>query len=527
MQAYSFNTLGMCILRDIFSFNDMTDYTIHCFLQSVHPAVHFMYNAKPKTPIGMKELDRTEAQKKIRNFRKKCVMNDYNGTVLEAYEKKSDYFLLDLPIMVHTTLIKETTDEGASEHYFTNSAFCIQLRRAGFSEFFSDKKTERIPVPKLWEELDWREVLDRYIFWLTEVKGYSPENIIIVENRSVRYYTDGNALFALDREPYTELYQRNGLLQEMYRYFENKCRGCYVIKMPCSVYGDKYHIWGLNDLHYCFEFYEYAGKCLRVITDGTGDKRKKLEDLYEEYSRILMEKTYELMRNSFLYAGSRNWLDGNLCRAVSDGFFAPKGTEYFDSMRTRERKGELPHALPVRPYGTNYGKVAVKGKMCYVDIETCVTGCTGTNQQMGTGWYTQNSTTQVQLTECSAIISHNGKSSPAQTQIIQVVKDNEKLSGKPVVISVWARVLKKNRDGKGGSIAIINENGYNEGKLFAYRNFDNESWERVVCSVFLPVGEDFKGVTVCLRALVAKEAFDGAVVEFKSPKLEIGAFPTA
>lgn len=72
-----------------------------------------------------------------------------------------------------------------------------------------------------------------------------------------------------------------------------------------------------------------------------------------------------------------------------------------------------------------------------------------------------------------------------------------------------------------GSIAIINENNYNKGKLFAKKNFKNSDWEKIVLTTRLPDKDEFIGITLCIRAIqiTGKEH---SVVEFKNPKLEFG-----
>ena len=142
-------------------------------------------------------------------------------------------------------------------------------------------------------------------------------------------------------------------------------------------------------------------------------------------------------------------------------------------------------------------------------------------------WQTFNSTTEVQLTGNSAIVSHNGIDEKWQCNIIQIVDNNEKLQGKPIVFSVYARVIRTNEDGNGGTIALINDNGYNKGKFLISKSFNNSSWQRIYVATHMPKGEEFKGLTVCLRAVSSSKKGDGAIVEFRDPKLEIGAFPTA
>lgn len=519
----TFSLLGMCILRDVFSLGNIKNCSVEYFLQSSNPAVDFIYDTKPETVMRVEEFDHNQKLRDITNFRKKCVLNDYNKTVLDYFKEKSDFFFLDLVAMVHTPIIRELTSDH--EHYFTNSAFFSRAFEAGLEEFFKKSCLEKIPITTLWKRLDYRLVLDKYIFWLQNVMGYKPENIIVMENKMVHYYTDGNAFFSLNRD----FSKENDMLEEMYTYFAEKCKGCHIIKMPYNVYADKYHIWGVSDLHYCLEYYEYAAECIQIITRESKHAREKMDTLYEKLEKTLMRNTYRLIKASFLYAKNTNWLRGYLRKDVSDRYIGRKGAPYYLKANDVEAKGVLLETVVVFPHGKDHAKLLLNEETVYLDKDAYGTGYTGSGVSFGGGWRTENSTTEVWTMQDSVIIGHNGRKSKVQTQILQIISDNGDLAGKPVVFSVDARVLKSNVEGGGGAIGIIHEKGYNSGIFFTRCDFHNTEWKRISCSAYLPESNKFRGVTVCLRALVAKNtnSYDGAVVEYKNPKLEIGGFPTS
>ena len=521
----TFNITGMCIGRDVFSLVPSGKNTVQRFLQWTHPIVDFIYDSKPDRLISEEDLNSTPELVAMPNFKKKCIINDYNRTVLDYFRTPADFFLLDLVPMAHTYLMKEQRPDGG-EHYFTYSGAMMEALRAGLKErFFADRELKVIPPLKALEAVDYHTVLDAFLRWLLEEQHYRPDQIIIMESRSVQYYTDGRALFELN----VDIQKQNQILREMYAYFEEHCPGCHVIKMPCNVYADRNHVWGLTDLHYCIEFYEYASACLQAITDDPKHYAPKVDRLYEDCTRALMENVAFFMKNSFQYVCGKQWLQmgGFLRASPGDALIAPKGTPYFRQINGGEPLGVLTETLPALPYGRKNAKVTVSGNTCYVNLEQCHTGYTGTEQRFGGGWYTMNPATEVRLTDNSAIVCHNGKNSGSQVQILQIVENNQKLAGQPVVFSVYARVLKKNSQGQGGSIALINDNGYNKGIFIVQRSFQNEEWKRIFCSFHLPDGKDFKGLTVCLRALTFPKEQNAAVVEFRSPKLEPGCFPTA
>ena len=521
----TFNITGMCIGRDVFSLVPSGKNTVQRFLQWTHPIVDFVYNSKPDRLISEEDLNSTPELVAMPNFKKKCILNDYNRTVLEYFQNPADFFLLDLVPMAHTYLMKEQRPDGG-EHYFTYSGAMMEALRAGLKErFFADRELKVISPLKALEMVDYRTVLDAFIRWLLEDRHYRADQIIIMESRSVQYYTDGQSLFELN----VDIQKQNQILRDMYAYFEERCPGCHVIKMPYGVYADQNHVWGLTDLHYCIEFYEYVSACLQAITEDAPHCAQKIDRLHEDYTRILTENMCALMKNSFQYVSGKQWLqaDGFLRSSVRDALIAPRGTPYFQEINGGGPLGILTETLPALPYGMNNAKITVGGNTCYVSLDQCCPGYTGTEQYFGGGWYTMNPATEVRLTDHSAIVCHNGKNSGSQVQILQVVEDNQKLAGQPVVFSVYARVLKKNSQGQGGTIALIHGNGYNKGAFFVQRAFVNEDWKRIFCSARLPDAKDFKGLTVCLRSLTFPKGQNAAVVEFRSPKLEIGSFPTA
>ena len=76
----------------------------------------------------------------------------------------------------------------------------------------------------------------------------------------------------------------------------------------------------------------------------------------------------------------------------------------------------------------------------------------------------------------------------------------------------------------GGCIAFINANDYNAGTFCAKEEFDNTDWKKIAVSYWVPEGENFRGLTVCLRAFASTDNSMHAKVEFYAPKVQIGSF---
>ena len=513
-----FNIYGMCILRDLFSLVQKNDHTVQKFLQWSNLATNFVYNTKPLEKLELKHFGHDGDKP---NFKERCVINDYNHTGLDFFDKESDFFLLDLVTLVHTDVYKEIQSDG-SEHYFTMSKALLDLLDStGLREnFFKDRNYTRVPALDILESAGYENVIDAYVKWLLEDKGYKPEQIILIENRSIHHWTDGNCLYEMN----SDFHIKNDILKLCYRYFKKKCPGCHVIKFPCNVYGDYYHRWGLSDLHYCIEYYEYLYDCIDAIATKE-NSRQIVDDLYEEYSALLMQNIWKLIRKSFEYKSNENLLRGSFALTNSAEYYAPKGKPFYSSINSYGEKKHFKKPFSVVPYGHNNFKFTYNSQIFYVRSGDCRRGVFGSGKTFCGGWITVNNTTELEILHNSVILRHNGIPQKFQANIIQTVENFQELAGKPVVFSVLARVLKTNSEGRGGIIALINANDYNNGSLMAQRAFNNTEWERVFVSARLPEAGSFRGLTVCLRSLVTSDC-DGAEVEFMEPKLEIGSYPS-
>ena len=200
-------------------------------------------------------------------------------------------------------------------------------------------------------------------------------------------------------------------------------------------------------------------------------------------------------------------------------------SDYYLDKSCIVKSGTSKYFVPAFESGNGY--ITIKGGEkinYYVKKQDCICGVTGNGIEIG-NWVTANSTTVLLVTDDSLIVTHNRKDSNSQTQIVHTVSNVRDLAGKLVTFSVEARVISENET-TCGSIAIINADNYNKGNLFAKTDFGNRNWEKIILTKKLPNGDDFKGLTLCLRAI--QEAQKGySVVEFKNPRLEIGMLSLA
>lgn len=298
---------------------------------------------------------------------------------------------------------------------------------------------------------------------------------------------------------------------------------CHIIEMPIGTYSDKFHKWGVTDLHFCREFYDYLYECFDMIASG---KEKQLSELLYEYSKMLTNKRERLIWNSVDKIEKENLLFNDLSN-LNTGYIVEKGVPFYIKEGNEFiKKGKTNRCFLIEGgIEGAFSKFTFRDKIFFARSSECKMGFSGHGYEMGKSlWKLQNQSTLVEISDKGVLIGHNGSASKAQTQIISTIQHNEKLRGKVVTFSVWARVLQKNDDKKGGCIAFINANDYNAGTFCAKEEFDNIDWKKITLSYWIPE-KDFKGLTVCLRALASdRVGGKNAKVEFYLPTVQIGSF---
>ena len=508
----TFNIYGCCICRDLFGFIPYNQHEVVHFLQSSSQITNFVYTTKPQRLMTEADFENVD----IANFKKKCIINDYNKTLVDYYKKPSDFFILDLINIANTNLRKETAKNG-HEHYFTASAWYNIAYNQGLNKFFEGSKLESINRLDILKEIGYDSVIDGIIKWLKNDLHYRDEQIILIENKRTPYYVHNNKVYFFPEDNRTKI---NGIIDKLNDTFRKKCPNCHVIKMPVVTYADSSNPWSLTDLHFCHEFYEYLYKCVDEISKNPNFCHQKLESLREEYSQLFYDNLNKYLRNTIV---GKQYLNADLS-APEGHYIADEGTAYYSDPFCKNPAGSLNHCSRVSNLTFPYSKIA-EG---YVKSDDCVKGIIGNNRNINADWKLVNNGTCVIFSDYSIKIKHCGNESKGQTNIIQTIDNIDELAAATVSFSVWTRVLQPSNDNQiGGTIAIINDDNYSKGQFYKSKTFKNSEWEKVVLTAKLPAKENFKGLTVCLRANigVGNDA-KNAIVEFAKPKLEIGKIST-
>ena len=516
----TFNILSSCICRDAFGFQENCSHEVITFLQSTSPITWFEFNEKPKKPLTLECFNSATS---LSEFKKKCIISDYNKTVLNSYTKKTDFFILDFVHFVNSN-IALNVDEQGNKNYFTFSKWFQEAYGEGLEKFFYGKLQLLDALELLGNERLMKKTVDSLVDWLVRQKQYKDTQIILVRNKRAECYSDLEYLYFFDKQD--RRLRVNLMLDKIYDYFEDKMPKCHVLRMPYGIYADTHHKWGLTDLHVCKGYYDYLYCCFDLITKG---REKDVNRLFFTYSDMFEKEKNELLLNSIQSFEGKQLLTDNLHGEVNE-YIVCQGAKYYSQNGKMELKeeGVLKQYIPVYEWNRINVKIVLNNEKYLVKSDDCIKGYAGNNLRVGQSfWKTQNKSTLVKIKENSIIIGHNGSKSIAQAQIIRVVDNNESLQGKVVTLSVYARVLQQDSEGRGGTIAFINANDYNAGCFFAKTDFVNTEWKKVYVSTRIPEGDDFKGLTICLRALVGSGNDPRhAIVEYYMPKLEIGSIPT-
>lgn len=515
----TFNILGSCICRDAFGFQSENTHEIRTFRQATSALTWFYFNKKPEFEINTEMLNEISV---LSNFQKKCIVDDYNKNVLSRFNTSSDYFITDMTEFASMDIGKQCFSNGV-EHFFTFSKWFKKAYDTGLINEYVNN-VERVNHLDIINDELIESTMENYVQWLY-THGYKQEQIILIENKRASYYTDGELLFRFNGEKQRNVI--NCLLDKIYNCFKQKVPNCHVIKIPACILADTRHRWGLTDLHFCEEYYDYLYKSIDLIVGGCPEK--ELNNLRDYYTNIFMRMREKYTLKSFEYSDGTNIISSeNEYLRHCNTYIAPIGIPFYKDKELKQKLGSLSKFFIVTILDINTAVINHKGSQYYIKRELCIKGYLGDSVQLPFNWKTANASTLVITKPDSIIVGHNGCTSCAQTQIINTINDYKSYAGKTLTFSVYARVLEYNNLSQGGSIAIINADNYNKGIFLANTNFDNKEWTRISTTVTLSKDDSFKGLTVCMRAVSGKgEHPSHAKVEFAYPKLEKGTFPTA
>lgn len=512
-----FSILSSCICRDAFGYQINSCHEVEKFSQSSSPLTWFYLNDEPKKKLELQELGFVD---KLSNFQKRCVINDFNKSVLDYYDIKSDFFITDLVSLACTGLGKVIYDDK-SEHYFSYSNWFNIAYQQGLKQKIEGVVSKVNSLSMLNESII-QDIISKYISWIKGL-GYKDEEIILVANKKVSTYTDGELFYLFPENALRD--KENQILDKLYDEFKKQLPKCNVIKMPVDVYADTRHVWGLTDLHFCKEYYDYLYMCLDLIATRE-NCQEKINDLRDWYSAKFQREKETHIKNSVKCISSNSLMESRL-HCITRNRVVKAQSCYYRDANMSQLLGKCDMSYAAKELDRNVSEIVLAGDRYYVSNDDCQYGVIGDGKWIDKDWKTVNSSTMIITKEDSIIISHSGIKSLAQTQIIHTISDPKKYVGKVITVSVYARAIQKNNLGLGGTLAIINASDYNKGNFYKKIDFTNQKWKRIVLSTRLPEAKEFSGLTICLRALAGTGLNPKhAVVEFSELKIEEGSLCT-
>lgn len=201
---------------------------------------------------------------------------------------KSEWFLFDLRQLTYGLYEVKFSNQV---HYYSNWAvkkedIIKSISQRGFT-------IDYIKLVSIENVID----LDRYLKNFCDyIKNRYGDHIIMLQVKESFYYMDeqGNVSYKPDISAERSIQLMNLYWTKIINYIH-----CHYILMPSNIIWDYYNKWGdTHRVHYIQEYYDYANKCIEIITSrSTTNKYKELYQLLSEYSIL-----FDNIRNGFNYS---------------------------------------------------------------------------------------------------------------------------------------------------------------------------------------------------------------------------------
>ncbi len=331
----TFNVYGVCICRDLFTMGGANNHKILRFLQGSSPIINFKYSSQPRMYISEEDFVGVDG---FTRFQQECIINDYNASLPQYYDVKADYFVIDLCVLSYN-LCKERYEDGTTR-LFTATKWFQKAYNNGLRDFFRKNNIEiefLDPMEYLSDNMI-RESVRAEVEWIRDM-GYDDEHIILIEVKRSSCYTKGGCLRFFEGKDRDRM---NGRLDYAYSICRKEIPGCIFIPTPINAYCDAEHKWGLCDLHYCSEYYEYLLEAINTaIQEVEGEytlakTRLEIDRLYRKYNLLLTQKSQAFLRNSISLIDGKNLInDFGICDSfvacVSDKMSVIENEELVDA----------------------------------------------------------------------------------------------------------------------------------------------------------------------------------------------------
>lgn len=342
----SFNVMGDCVSRDILELGGVKVSQYHAFSSPLSIC-------SEKSEVIMTSDDLKDIiGKKYSNFVKRCMVSDFNKTVLDyVFEKKSDYFVLDVLDARHPLLVK-------GNHCITMTNRFEKIKHLVPAHIGLDEYKEMLPENDNMEH--WKECIG--IIAAKIRKHYAVDQIILNEHYGVMQYMAGSVIKNFSVSIIDNAKRYNILVKKLFDILRSELEGCHIIEFPDNVMATADHKWGLAELHYHDIYYDYGINAVKVILQDLSDKEEKeqLEQLRincsEKFELLKLKKEIEMTkRNLEWFRNALNFAE----RHASDLYGDEKVLKWLMECKKKEKK------IAVLSSACAAGRILLKGLKKY------------------------------------------------------------------------------------------------------------------------------------------------------------------
>lgn len=282
----SFNILGVCTSRDIFSESkrgskyQVKKYTsgfspLFVFDEGVKFDKHAYYSVSVDLPL----------------FRRRVGYLDFSRTVFDFIaEESSDYLILDLALLKNSYFL---TEDG---HYFNYGEKKINLYNQMVKELnFPAIKEKDIPC----DFLPTDEVVRRLQLYAKKLLTlYNPDQIILCDHRHCRLYVRENIMRPF-RDFDERWYKRDEFAHFCFEVMKNEIKGCHVIDFLSNSVSDLKHRLGISPLHFTKHYYNYCLECIELIIQKlpVDEEIVQLQKIRKKWNRKCAVTYFPMLRN--------------------------------------------------------------------------------------------------------------------------------------------------------------------------------------------------------------------------------------
>ncbi len=216
----------------------------------------------------------SEKQSMSAMLNKKCLLADYNKTVVKELKESGSEWLIISPMVDSHGICKIVYPDGKYDYVTkdVSNEYAVSeiLWRKGVANNVEDLQLD-------YPDEDYQTALDKLVKFVKERYG---DKVILDCAYDANYFLDSDGSI---QEMEGSWVVRDNYFSARFNRDFIRATGCHYINSPMFQMSDVFHAWGFHPSHFIEEHYDYLMKCIETIVFGGDDKREILEDLYLEY----------------------------------------------------------------------------------------------------------------------------------------------------------------------------------------------------------------------------------------------------